>query len=120
MRRPRLRIEVTSRTGAGSGAHKKLADTATGCKTGPAASPAHVVRAALAHSASIAPPWTLGPMVQRLSSSPSYTPGSTSRRVIAVVNNAVMFSWVSAHEVRAGELQRLGQHGFALVGRTRT
>ncbi|CFS13270.1 Uncharacterised protein [Mycobacterium tuberculosis] len=53
------------------------------------------MRAALAHSATIAPPCTLGPMVQCSFSSPSKTrhaglPGSESsgRSAIAVVNNA--------------------------------
>ena len=34
IRRPRLRIDVTSCIAPGSGAHRKLADTATGCRTG--------------------------------------------------------------------------------------
>ncbi len=119
IRRPRLRIEVTNRITPGSGAHRKLPETATG-STGPrpASSPsACAVRAALAHKASMAPPCTLGPMVQCLFNSPSKTrltpSASISRSAIALVNNGVMNVCsflrvplgVSAQQVCAGELQ---------------
>ena len=69
IRRPRLRTVVVTRIGPGSGAHRKLPDTAIGST--PSACPPYSVRAALAHNASIAPPCTFGPIVQCSLSTPS-------------------------------------------------
>src|SRR3954465_12702775 len=77
------------------------------------------MRAALAHSATITPPWTLGPIVQCSFNSPSNTgppgPASTSCSAIALLNRALM----STQQVGTGELERLNEHGFPLGGRWR-
>src|SRR5436190_20691638 len=118
-RRPRLRTVVITRIGPGSGAHRKLPLTAMG-STPSACS----MRAAFAHSASIAPPWTFGPMVQCSFSSPSYTPSPAGVSAMASVNKVEFMSrcppgtfTASAQQVGPGELQRFLQQRFAFGSR---
>ena len=75
IRRPRLRTAVTNRTGPGSGAPRKFAETARGdIVAADAAAPSRVASwAALAHRASMTPPWIFGPIVQCGFRSAAYT-----------------------------------------------